>query len=165
MSGCFFPGGRSYSYYWNPENILSIGREALETNNEYRWTDVLTGHALCQYGDEKGMNSIRKTLASVPELTLDGPNLVKHQWLSKPGYIGFFTYYHETYEASFKTPAGKTVLETVIGCHFGLSEEDPSLVGLPVSKYSIRTCSIASIRDHVGTPPDNGGVCDDLLRK
>lgn len=56
------PGTAQYGYYWNPKNIMKIAAEAVMEDNLDKFFEVLSDEALCTYGSEEGMHSLRKSL-------------------------------------------------------------------------------------------------------
>ena len=136
-----------YGYYWNPVNILSIASDAIETNNEYDWSDVLANKALCVYGTKQGMANVRSTLEKVDEASLQEPVRTSSKYLKSPQYIGYYTYYQETYQSKALDKYGKELLRVKILCNFGLSENSTKNINLPSIKYTVRSCSIVDIKN------------------
>ncbi len=138
-----------YGYYWNPIKVLEEANLGIENNNLNQFSDVLSGKTLCIYGSREGMVNIRSALKKVDENSLSEPVLISAKHLSRPLYVGYFSYYQEIYESKATSASGQLLLKTTILCNFGTTEVNAKSLNASLSTYSTRSCSIVGIKNLV----------------
>lgn len=150
-----------YGYYWNPVTVLAKASQAIESNNLGEWEEVLSGKVLCVYGSKEGMSNIRQTLRKVDQSSLQAPELVSLKYLESPKYVGYFSYYQETFVSKALDMSGKSLLKVTILCDFGSNEHNSQLLKTTLSKYTVRSCAIVGIKNF-NHPLEEPAVCSDL---
>jgi hypothetical protein len=142
-------GTLKYGYYWNPLTVLEKADEALAKGDLDGWSNLLSGKTLCIYGSEEGMRNIRSTMARISTSAFQEPALISKKYLATPSYIGYWSYYQETYQAVGKTSSGKTALSVTLICDFGHPQNRADLKGASLNRYSTRSCSITKMENHL----------------
>ena len=150
-----------YGYYWNPVTILSKASQAIETNHLGEWEEVLSGKVLCVYGTREGMSNLRQSMKKMDHSSLQAPELVSSKYLESPKYLGYYSYYQETYVSKAYDSNGKSLLKVTILCDFGSNDHNSHLLKASISKYSVRSCSIVGIKNF-DRPLKESEVCADL---
>lgn len=150
-----------YGYYWNPIKVLEEAHESLETNNLSQLTAVLTDKALCSYGSREGLNNLKGSLAKVDESSVQEPVLVSEKYLSKPQYVGYYSYFQQKYVSRALDKYGHTLFKVTILCNMGSPDFSQKLVNAPFHQYETKSCSIVAIAnlDH---PLETPSVCENL---
>jgi hypothetical protein len=92
---------------------------------------------------------VNSALKLVDEKSLAEPRLKSVSHLNQPQYIGYWSYYQETYESEALDHQGRVLLKATILCNFGKSENKTRYLNNPTSAYSTRSCSIVSVKNFI----------------
>jgi hypothetical protein len=142
-------GTLKHGYYWNPLTVLEKADEAIRRGDEDALAELLSGKTLCTYGNIEGIVNLNKTLKRISSGSLHEPKLVSKNYLSSPQYLGYWSYYQETYFAEGFTSSGKKALSVTLTCDFGSDQKRADLKNAPLSRYGVRSCSITKIVNHL----------------
>ena len=114
----------NHGYKNNPGFVLNEAFTAIHQLDEQSFREVTAREALCQYDNVQGLEYLKENLNfNLEEVDVIYKLRGSRHFLS-PHFVGYWSYYQESYEVKISDRTSKELLiEGIINCDFGTNEE------------------------------------------
>lgn len=139
-----------FGFKMNPAYVLDEAFQSVMALDFDAFNKVSGKEALCLYGNANGMAHIRSNLSINKDKVEIKPKLISNftKATPVPEYVGYWSYYRETYQVDILDRDTKEeLLRVAVECHYGFEGKKKAEYKekMKLTKYKKRECQLVKV--------------------
>lgn len=152
-----------FGYRNNPVAVLNKIHKAVSNEKLEVFTELLSRHALCEWGNNDGLKLLKKGLPDKVRYINPEVELLSSVIFDAPKFVGFWSYQRDTYYIKLiESSTRELIAEAKVECNFG-NEGVAQPVDINYNKldHTIKECKVSVIQaNSFHHPTSISKLCD-----